>query len=111
MLSLKTRRRQVLAMLAVLGLAGQATAVDLRPIVPTVKRSVVGIGTFERTRSPSTVFSGTGFVVGDELHELVGVDRAAVVEPVLDRGFACVVAREGQGGRVVEAFPEESEEA
>jgi len=58
----RSRRHHVLGMLAVLGLGGQATAVDLRPIVPTVKRSVVGIGTFERTRSPSTVFSGTGFV-------------------------------------------------
>lgn len=42
-------------------------AADLRTIVPAVKRSVVGVGTFERTRSPSTVFVGTGFVVGDGL--------------------------------------------
>jgi S1-C subfamily serine protease len=42
-------------------------AADLTAIIPAVKRSVVGVGTFERTRSPSTVFVGTGFVVGDGL--------------------------------------------
>jgi len=42
-------------------------AADLTAVVPTVKRSVVGVGTFERTRSPATVFVGTGFVVGDGL--------------------------------------------
>lgn len=42
-------------------------AADLTTLIPAVKRSVVGIGTFERTRSPSTVFVGTGFVVGDGL--------------------------------------------
>lgn len=44
-----------------------AHAADLTEVIPVVKRSVVGVGTFERTRSPSTVFVGTGFVVGDGL--------------------------------------------
>ncbi|TQK05228.1 trypsin-like peptidase [Herbaspirillum sp. SJZ107] len=48
-------------------LPGAAQAADLTAVVPTVKRSVVGVGTFERTRSPATVFVGTGFVVGDGL--------------------------------------------
>jgi S1-C subfamily serine protease len=66
-----SRRRAVIlpALLVVAAgtLAGPSAANDLRAIVPNVKRSVVGIGTFERTRSPSTVFTGTGFVVGDGL--------------------------------------------
>lgn len=67
-----SRRRGLTALLAVGALAagllpGRSMATDLRPIVPVIKRSVVGIGTFERTRSPSTVFNGTGFVVGDGL--------------------------------------------
>lgn len=66
-----SRRRAVilpaLLVVAACTLTGPSTATDLRTIVPTVKRSVVGIGTFERTRSPSTVFTGTGFVVGDGL--------------------------------------------
>jgi serine protease Do len=48
-------------------LPGAAQSADLTTVVPTVKRSVVGVGTFERTRSPATVFVGTGFVVGDGL--------------------------------------------
>ena len=33
--------------------------------IARVKRSVVAVGTFERTRSPPCQFRGTGFVVGD----------------------------------------------
>jgi serine protease Do len=44
-----------------------AQTAELSALIPTVKRSVVGVGTFERTRSPSTTFVGTGFVVGDGL--------------------------------------------
>jgi serine protease Do len=44
-----------------------AQTAELSALIPTVKRSVVGVGTFERTRSPSTTFVGTGFIVGDGL--------------------------------------------
>lgn len=63
-------RRRALAGLAALatgGFMGSAAAADLKALIPTVKRSVVGVGTFEPTRSPATVFVGTGFVVGDGL--------------------------------------------
>jgi serine protease Do len=42
-------------------------AADLKDVIANVKRSVVGVGTNIPTRSPATVFSGTGFVVGDGL--------------------------------------------
>jgi len=57
---------------------GTVAAAELTALIPTIKRSVVGVGTFERTRSPSTVFVGTGFVVGDGL----GVITNAHVVPV-----------------------------
>ncbi len=68
----RSRRRCVGGLLAVVAvttgmLPTLSMATDLRPIVPVIKRSVVGIGTFERTRSPSIIFNGTGFVVGDGL--------------------------------------------
>lgn len=64
-----SRRTIIVALAAGLlpGFAAALHAADLTTLIPTVKRSVVGIGTFERTRSPATVFVGTGFVVGDGL--------------------------------------------
>jgi S1-C subfamily serine protease len=58
-----------------------AGAVDLSKMVPSIKRSVVGVGTFERTRSPSTVFVGTGFIVGDGLSVIT---NAHVVPETVD---------------------------
>ena len=49
--------------------------------VARVKRSVVGVGTYLQTRSPATVFAGTGFVVGDGLSVIT---NAHVVPDVLD---------------------------
>lgn len=67
-----SRRRAALALLAACAVpaalyGAAAYGAELTAVVPTVKRSVVGVGTFERTRSPATVFVGTGFVVGDGL--------------------------------------------
>ncbi len=42
-----------------------AAAADLPATIAMVKPSVVGIGSFQKTRSPAVRFSGTGFVVGD----------------------------------------------
>jgi len=44
-----------------------AGAMPLPRTIAAVKPSVVGIGTFNRTRSPAIVFHATGFVVGDGL--------------------------------------------
>lgn len=41
---------------------------ELSDAVARIKPSVVGIGTFLKTRSPPVVFSGTGFAVADGLH-------------------------------------------
>jgi hypothetical protein len=60
-----------------------AFAADLKTLIPTIKRSVVGVGTFEPTRSPATVFVGTGFVVGDGLSIIT---NAHVVPDVIGDG-------------------------
>lgn len=57
-----------------------AGAADLPQTVATVKRSVVGVGTFLKTRSPAVRFVGTGFVVGDGLNVITN----AHVVPELD---------------------------
>jgi S1-C subfamily serine protease len=46
-----------------------------------VKPSVVGVGTYQKTRSPSIVFRGTGFVVADGLSVIT---NAHVVPELLD---------------------------
>jgi len=48
-------------------LCAQAAAADLSHVIEAVKPSVVGIGNFQKLRSPPVVFSGTGFAVGDGL--------------------------------------------
>lgn len=50
-----------------LAVALPARAADLRKTIETVKPSIVGIGTLQRTRSPAIVFVATGFVTGDGL--------------------------------------------
>lgn len=40
---------------------------DISQVVSRIKPSVVGVGTFQRLRSPAIAFTGTGFVVGDGL--------------------------------------------
>lgn len=48
-------------------LALPTLAASLPETAAAVKKSVVGVGTYQKTRSPATVFVGTGFVVGDGL--------------------------------------------
>lgn len=47
-----------------LALSSQALASDAQDTIARVKRSVVAVGTFERTRSPQFQFRGSGFAVG-----------------------------------------------
>ena len=70
MKTIRSCRWTLLALLAplfVCALARPALASELTRTVAMVKPSIVGVGTFLKTRSPATVFSGTGFVVGDGL--------------------------------------------
>ena len=46
-------------------MAGFANGQDAQATIERVKRSVVPIGTYERTRTPPFAFRGTAFVVGD----------------------------------------------
>lgn len=51
----------------VLCLTGAAGAADFSRTIAAVKPSVVGIGTYQLTRSPAVRFAATGFAVGDGL--------------------------------------------
>lgn len=58
-------------------LAGAAT---LPHTIAAVKPSVVGIGTFNRTRSPAIVFHATGFVVGDGLSVITNAHAVTALD-------------------------------
>src|SRR5262245_2038770 len=61
-------RLSAIAALCFLIVAVQTRADPLADTVAKIKPSIVGIGTFQKTRSPPAVFSGTGFAVADGLH-------------------------------------------
>jgi S1-C subfamily serine protease len=67
------------AALALLG--GTLSAAELARTVAAVKPSIVGIGTYQKTRSPAIRFVGTGFVTADGLSV---VTNAHVVPELLD---------------------------
>jgi S1-C subfamily serine protease len=62
-------------------LAGTLGAAELARTVAAVKPSIVGIGTYQKTRSPAIRFVGTGFVTADGLSV---VTNAHVVPELLD---------------------------
>ena len=83
---MRTRRAlfgaALLSLASVLGLASMPAQADgLVRTIAAVKPSVVGVGTFLKTRSPAVMFTGTGFAVGDGLSI---VTNAHVVPDQLD---------------------------
>jgi len=57
-----------------------AGAMPLPRTIAAVKPSVVGIGTFNRTRSPAIVFHATGFVVGDGLSVITNAHAVTALD-------------------------------
>lgn len=57
------------------------SAADFIETIQTVKPAVVGVGSYQRTRTPAISFTGTGFVVGDGLSVIT---NAHVVPELLD---------------------------
>lgn len=80
----------------VAALPGRAWAEEgIADTVEKVKPSIVGVGTYQRTRTPPATFSGTGFVVGDGVHVLT---NAHVLPASLDKSkqeTLAVFVREG----------------
>jgi len=54
-----------------------ARGAELVQTIERIKPSVVGIGTFLKTRSPSILFVGTGFVVADGRHVITNAHTVA----------------------------------
>ncbi|MCB1936893.1 MAG: trypsin-like peptidase domain-containing protein [Nitrosomonas sp.] len=65
-------------MMGILSSTGHA---QLEETIAKIKPSVVGIGTYQRMKSPAVTLMGTGFAVGDGLHI---VTNAHVIPDTLD---------------------------
>jgi S1-C subfamily serine protease len=83
------------ALLSACWFAPPIHAGELARTIAAVKGSVVGVGTFLKTRSPATVFNGTGFIVGDGLSvitnahvvpELLNTENRETMGIVIARG-------------------------
>ena len=61
------RLRHILLLLLALGAASAARPAELSATIAAVKPSIVGVGTYQRLRSPAINFVGTGFIAGDGL--------------------------------------------
>ncbi|WP_426194760.1 S1 family peptidase [Massilia sp. DWR3-1-1] len=74
-----------------------AASGELPRTVAAVKPSIVGVGTYLKTRSPAVTFNGTGFVVDDGLSVIT---NAHVVPAILDSEkrevLGVVIARGGE---------------
>lgn len=66
---------------AVLCILSPASHAQLEETIARIKPSVVGIGTYQRMKSPALTLMGTGFAVGDGLHI---VTNAHVIPETLD---------------------------
>lgn len=70
-----------IALVALSGIPGAQAGTGLARVIEVVKPSIVGIGSFQKLRSPAVIFSGTGFVVGDGLTVLT---NAHVVQEIIN---------------------------
>ena len=71
---------------------------DLPDVISKVKNSMVGVGTYQKTRRPPFVFRGTGFAVGDGR---IIVTNAHVIPEKIDerhREFLTVVSGSNEEG-------------
>lgn len=84
-----------LALLSACCCPPRAGADELARVIELVKPSIVGIGNFERLRTPPVAFVGTGFAVGDGLtvitaahvvQDLLANDNGATLGILVSRG-------------------------
>jgi S1-C subfamily serine protease len=63
-----------------------ARAGDLPSTIERIRPSIVGVGTYQKLRSPEAQLLGTGFVVGDGLHVLTNAHVANARQTNVEKG-------------------------
>ncbi|MDV3240389.1 MAG: serine protease [Methylocaldum sp.] len=87
-----------------LGFSARIHADELPDIIEKIKPAIVGIGTYQRTRTPPAIFRGTGFAISDGLHILT---NAHVLPEAIDRSkfeMLAVFTRDGEKQNVRQAI-------
>jgi serine protease Do len=88
---------------SIISFSARIQADQLPDIIEKIKPAIVGIGTYQRMRTPPAVFRGTGFVVGDGLHVLT---NAHVLPVTIDKSkfeALAVFSRDGKKQTVRQA--------
>lgn len=75
---------------------GPAQAQDLPRTVARIKPSVVGVGTYLKTRQPAVIFVGTGFAVADGLSIITNAHVIPPLDAARNEELGIVISGEGQ---------------
>lgn len=94
---------KILLMFALLLGAVGVQAADMVQVIAKIKPSVVGVGTYMKTRSPSFALTGTGFVVGDGLHVITNAHTYAKPLDSANLEVPMIAANTGAGPQPREA--------
>lgn len=73
---------------------------ELVKTIERVKPSIVGVGTFQKTRSPALNFLGTGFVLNDGLHVITNAHVVPEVLNVANNESYTVITGNGKQGEL-----------
>jgi S1-C subfamily serine protease len=84
---------------------GKAWGSGLPDTVERIKRSIVGVGTVNRLRSPSSVLGGTGFVIGDGRHVLTNAHVLPKKLETKEKEFLAVFVGKGKDIKARTARP------
>jgi S1-C subfamily serine protease len=92
----QSRRNQWRLFFLLWGAILQSHAAPLPATIAKVKPSVVGIGTYDRTRSPAITFIGTGFVSGDGLDVITNAHVVLAAESGVEQRAIGIVTGVGE---------------
>lgn len=73
---------------------------ELVKTIERIKPSIVGVGTFQKTRSPALNFLGTGFVLNDGLHVITNAHVVPEVLNVANHESYTVITGKGKQGEL-----------
>jgi S1-C subfamily serine protease len=87
------RAKAVFAFIAAIQCCGALLAAELPATIAAVKPSIVGIASYEKTRSPPIKLVGTGFVIGDGLTIITNAHVSSAATATENETLGVIVGR------------------